>query len=44
LSRLSRPEQESIESACATEKVVQGPAAYNRCLLKQLDLLGMRNR
>jgi len=39
LPGLSRPEQESIESACSTEKVVQGPAAYNRCLQNQLASL-----
>jgi hypothetical protein len=39
-SELSRPEQQSIEAACSTAKYLEGPAAYNRCLLTQLTQLG----
>ena len=36
LSRLSSAERQSIESACSTDKYMNGPAAYNRCLADQL--------
>lgn len=40
LSQLTHDEKQSIESACSAAKHLQGPAAYNRCLTKQLrDLL-----
>jgi len=39
LSRLSSPERQSIEAACSTDKYVNGPAAYNRCLNNQLVAL-----
>jgi len=35
----SSEETTSLESACVTEKVMQGPAAYNRCLQNQLASL-----
>jgi hypothetical protein len=37
--KLSSEETASLESACSTEKVMQGPAAYNRCLRNQLASL-----
>src|SRR3546814_18547407 len=39
LSRPSSPERPSIEAACSTDKYVNGPAAYNRCLNNQLVAL-----
>jgi hypothetical protein len=39
LSDLTIPEQQSIEAACSTDKYNNGPAAYNRCLQNQLNLL-----
>lgn len=39
LEDLSRGERQSIESACSTDKYVNGPAAYNACLARQLSLL-----
>ena len=39
LSSLTPVERESIESACSTEKNLEGPAAYNRCLNSQLVAL-----
>jgi hypothetical protein len=39
LSRLSTADRSSIESACSTDKYVNGPAAYNRCLSQQLARL-----
>jgi hypothetical protein len=39
LSSLSATERQSIESACSYSKNVEGPAAYYRCLLRQLELL-----
>lgn len=44
LSGLSRPELESIEAACVSAKYNEGPAAYNRCLVQQLDLIGNHRR
>ena len=32
---LSRPEKESLEAACSTDKYVNGPAAYRACVEKQ---------
>ena len=43
LSRLSGPEQRSIEAACTTA-YYQGPAAYNRCLEDQLSRLATAPR
>ena len=40
LSGVSSDERSSIESACASEKMFRGPAAYNRCLASQLSALG----
>jgi len=39
LSRLSSAELTSIEAACSTDKYVNGPAAYNKCLSLQLQQL-----
>jgi hypothetical protein len=44
LSKLSEPEQQSIESACASAKYGQGPAVYNRCLEDQLSALATAPR
>jgi hypothetical protein len=37
LLSLTPVERQSIESACSTAKYVEGPAAYNRCLDRQLE-------
>lgn len=39
LSRLSADDQQSIELACLTDKVQNGPAAYYKCLNAQLAKL-----
>ncbi|MBF0185975.1 MAG: peptidoglycan-binding protein [Magnetococcales bacterium] len=39
LSRLSSSEKQSIESACSVDKYSNGPAAYNKCLNKQLEAM-----
>ena len=39
-TELSYDEQSSIESACSYDKTMNGPAAYNRCVKKQLKSLG----
>ena len=39
LSSLGTLERQSIESACASDKLMEGPAAYNGCIRKQLDAL-----
>ena len=39
LSGLSSDERSSIKSVCASEKLFQGPAAYNRCVASQLSSL-----
>lgn len=39
LSGVSPDERRMIESACRGEKMLQGPAAYNRCLASQLSAL-----
>ena len=39
LSGVSSDERSSIQSACASEKFIQGPAAYNRCVASQLSSL-----
>ena len=39
LSGLGGSEKQSIESACAADKLMEGPAAYNTCVRKQLDAL-----
>ena len=44
LNDLSTKEQESIESACSSDKVLNGPAAYNKCLSRQLSALTPNNR
>lgn len=38
-SDLSAEEQESIEAACSTDKYLNGPAAYNSCVKRQLSAL-----
>ena len=40
LSGLTSDERSSIKSVCASEKYLQGPAAYNRCVTSQLSSLG----
>ena len=44
LSELSSAETDSIEAACSTEKYLEGPAAYNKCLTKQLASLSKQSR
>src|SRR5260370_23888759 len=44
LSTLTGPERQSIEAACSIDKYNNGPAAYNRCLQGQLNLLGAAPR
>src|SRR5205085_12549206 len=39
LSDLSDVERQSLETACATEKLLQGPAQYSQCVKTQLDAL-----
>jgi hypothetical protein len=39
LSSLGTLEKQSIESACASDKLMEGPAAYNSCVRKQLEAL-----
>lgn len=41
---LSDPERQSIEAACSTDKYLNGPAAYNTCLKRQLAALSPQNR
>ena len=45
LADLSGPELQSIESACSTDKYVNGPAAYKGCIAKHLiSLQGTQRR
>ena len=39
VGNLSGGEKESIESACSGQRILNGPAAYNQCLVKQLKQL-----
>jgi hypothetical protein len=39
LSGLNDLEKQSMETACASEKLLQGPLEYNKCVNKQLDAL-----
>ena len=39
LAGLTTEEWRSIQSACSSEKLLDGPAAYNRCLASQLSAL-----
>jgi curved DNA-binding protein CbpA len=39
LSGLSDPEKQSIETVCASDKLLQGPVEYNRCVSKNADAL-----
>jgi hypothetical protein len=36
---LKKPDKESVELTCASERLSQGVAKYNDCLRKQLDAL-----
>ncbi len=40
LNKLSADEQTMVESACRTDRLVNGPSAYYRCVRKQLASLG----
>lgn len=44
LADLSEPERNSIEAACSSDKYLNGPAAYNACLKRQLASLTAQNR
>ncbi len=44
LSQLTPEERQSIESACSYDKLMNGPAAYNECLRKQLAALNEPSR
>jgi DnaJ domain len=39
VSGLSDADKQSLETACASEKLMQGPAEYNECLRRQLEAL-----
>src|SRR5262249_25133745 len=39
VSGLNDVEKQSLETACASEKLLQGPVEYNNCVKKQLDAL-----
>jgi hypothetical protein len=39
LSGLSDANRQSIETTCASDKLLQGPAAYNQCVQEQMDAL-----
>lgn len=39
ISNLSSPERQSLESVCSTAKYTEGPAAYSRCVDRQLASL-----
>jgi hypothetical protein len=39
LSDLSEVERQSLETACASEKLLQGPAQYTQCVKTQLEAL-----
>jgi DnaJ domain len=39
LSGVKSADKESIEAACATDKLMQGPEKYNECVRAQLDAL-----
>ena len=39
LSGLKKPDKESVELTCASERLSQGAIKYNECLRKQLDAL-----
>ena len=38
LSSLTSSERQSIEAACSHAKYIEGPAAYDRCLLRQFEV------
>ncbi len=42
LSNLNTSERQSIEAACSSDKYMNGPAAYNTCLSRQLNLLNQQ--
>ena len=37
LSALTESEKQSIETSCASDKLLLGPSEYNRCVQKQID-------
>jgi DnaJ domain len=39
LSTLTETEKQSIETACASDKLLAGPGEYNQCVRKQIDAL-----
>jgi hypothetical protein len=39
ISGLSDADKQSVETACASEKLMQGPAEYNACMRRQLEAL-----
>jgi hypothetical protein len=39
LSGLSERDHDAVELVCSSAKLIEGPASYNRCLTRQLDLL-----
>jgi hypothetical protein len=39
LSGLGQSDQQSIEMACVSDRLTQGPAKYNECIQKQVDAL-----
>ncbi len=39
LSTLTESEKQSIETTCASDKLLQGPIEYNHCVSKQVDAL-----
>ena len=44
MADLSDPERQSIEAACSSDKYLNGAAAYNTCLKRQLAALSPQNR
>jgi len=39
LSALSESEKQSIETSCASDKLLLGPSEYNRCVQKEVDAI-----
>jgi hypothetical protein len=39
LSGLNERDRDAVELVCSSAKLIEGPASYNRCLTRQLDLL-----
>lgn len=44
LQELASPERESLEAACSQDKYLNGPAAYNQCVNRQLASLEKGSR